>query len=889
MAYGKTLLDRLVVELSANADLRGIKNFDRAAEQLVDTLDRAGRVAQGIGAAASAAVAIAVAAFSGVEARLAEVAAKTGISMEVIRADYFDALRAIQRETGRGDAELYGALQRALSAGLEGDAAIDAVGAAARAAAARIGDISDQVSAATTLMGAFDVAAGTALDTVARAAQVGEGDTEDFASSLKGIGALGESVGLGLYDVAGGLAAISRSAKSVSEGETMFKAFIGALSGKSRVGAELLKEFELSFEQLRKIGEDQGLAAVVGTLKSAVGDDIEKLNRILGSSEALQFVLNVDASQLAALTSDIERTAPGTISRAFAEGAELSVRKLEQFREGVRNVFEDIGQFIDPLAGWILDIGIKLTDAFAALPDGLKRATSYGTLLLAALLPLGTVVRVLAGLRGTTALLSRSLARAAGEAAAAGEGLAGTGKAAKGLKGRLAGLSRFLPLVLNPATLVLAGIATLAIVIAKWDEIKSGIRSAGLAVREFFSAEGVQSRETDRRLEAQSAMVGALEEQRRILEEQGAPAERIAAAEERIAEAKRRQAELERRQQAHTAFSELRKAREVALPGLQDQLSSLEGERARLRNQLDSGFTPGNIAGFGPQRIPLTDEKQTELQARLVTISNERAGVQSQMETLTMTMDVNIGHVMAINDDDLTRAAVGTYRTFGRSLREGGSDLGQDVGAMMESAFSPYLPDSDAEKGPLSRLTAAGRAIPETIAKGIRQGDPIAVALAGIAMTFPLPDPLEQTVEQVVEQVAGAESDQVAMARVFQIVERVVEPFAAPEAETLFQRIEQVVVPVAARVSEYLAMADEHQNAAATGGAILSFHPIPPPDPATPQVGVAGGSRHFEMRIERIEINAPGADAQEIARGIRHSTRNEWRTLVEEADSQIDS
>ena len=238
MAFARrpTVLERLIVELGAKVDTSKLSEFEKATERVMEKADRAARVVMGIGAAATAALTAAAVAFSGVEAQLAEVAAKTGLSVEHLKDTYSEALRAIQRETGLADRQLLDALQKAISAGLEDQEAIDAVAESARAAAARIGDISDQVSAATTIMGAFEVSAGTALDVVARAAQVGEGETEDFANSLKGLGALGESIGLGLYDVAGGargdLPERQERLRRRNAAQGLYRLHVGALAGR---------------------------------------------------------------------------------------------------------------------------------------------------------------------------------------------------------------------------------------------------------------------------------------------------------------------------------------------------------------------------------------------------------------------------------------------------------------------------------------------------------------------------------------------------------------------------------------------------------------------------------------------------------------------------------
>ena len=73
-------------------------------------------------------------------------------------------------------------------------------------------------------------------------------------------------------------------------------------------------------------------------------------------------------------------------------------------------------------------------------------------------------------------------------------------------------------------------------------------------------------------------------------------------------------------------------------------------------------------------------------------------------------------------------------QTLAAGVTEGGPALGEATGLMLDQMVKPQLPSSDAEVGALSRLTEAGRAIPETMAQGVAQG---AAALAGLQLPTP--------------------------------------------------------------------------------------------------------------------------------------------------------
>ena len=87
----------------------------------------------------------------------------------------------------------------------------------------------------------------------------------------------------------------------------------------------------------------------------------------------------------------------------------------------------------------------------------------------------------------------------------------------------------------------------------------------------------------------------------------------------------------------------------------------------------------------------------------------------------------------------------GVVGTMAQGARDEGPMLGAAVGGVFAREVAPQLPGSDAERGPLSELTAAGRAIMTTLATGVMQGtvsfeDAFARALPDLsALGQPLP------------------------------------------------------------------------------------------------------------------------------------------------------
>ena len=477
----------------------GLTSFERGLKRAERGMRTASRVAFGMGAALTAAAVGSLKAFADLESKVSEVAAKTGLSTRRIRQDYLAALRVTGQETGRTDTELLDGLAKALSAGLRGQEALGAVDAAARAAAAGIGTIDDQVSSATTLMAVFGGTAQDALDTITRAAQVGEGETADFAAALKGVSGFAAQLGLTAEGTAAGLAAVSQVAASVPEGMTQMRSFLQSLLSPTEQARKEVDALGLSFADLRETAAREGLGAVLARIRALSAGDPERLARLLGRTEAQAFALSVDPAALDRLTADVATTFRGSIDRAFAEGEDDLARNMARLRETFRDLLEDMGAEIAPAALDVVKAVQGMVKVFAALPTPFKRAVATGMLFGPVLLGIAGALRVVAGGIGPVArglvLLGQRQALAAG-ATAEGVAQMRAGKlAATGFKTALRGFG------------ALSVVGGLLLILTHWNSIVDAIGRAIGKVREYFTEQGRMKRERRRAVEGLEAHV----------------------------------------------------------------------------------------------------------------------------------------------------------------------------------------------------------------------------------------------------------------------------------------------------------------------------------------------------------------------------------------------
>lgn len=557
----------------------GLRRLERGVDRAERRLQTASKVALGFGAALSGALISTLTPFAKLEAKISEVAAKTGLAARDLRQNYLAEIQAISEATGQADLDLLDGLQKALSAGLRGAGALDAVRVAAESAAAGIGGIGDQISAATTLTTIFGGSAGDALDIIARAAQVGEGETQDFAQAMKVVAGFAEALGLEATETAGAMAAISQVAPSVSEGATQLRSFLQSIMAPTDAARKALKGLGGDFTDLQAIAREKGIAAVVAELHRLVGDNAEALTKVLGRTEAEAFFLSVDATQLTTLADEVESTFRGTIAGAFAEGANDINRNLAQLRASFKGLRTDVGKEIAPAALDIIKALQGVVKALAALPTPVKRLAGYAALAGPALLGLGFAFRMAAagigplymGMLNLATMPTRPMATITSKVKGLGKALVGLGR------GGWIGL-------------VVGGLVLIA---THWDRVTAAVRRAISRVKDFFSEEGQQRRATDRALDAHTSLVGTLEDQLRVLQDQGAPmadqldlARRIKAEREEMLQLEQESLRMAERRAA-------KEARDVAIPGLQDQIARLDREIKNTEADIRLGIPTG--------------------------------------------------------------------------------------------------------------------------------------------------------------------------------------------------------------------------------------------------------------------------------------------------------
>ena len=847
---GGTVIEKFITEYVFRGDFSGLRQIEKRVENARKKLDNASAAAAKIGAALTGAAVGTLKAFSDQQSAFSGFAARTGQDVQALRERYGDAVKAIASETGISFSDVVQSFEKAESAGLRGADAIDAVGDAARSQAAGIGSAAEQISLATSVTNAFGGSAQKALGVAVAAAQKGEGSAQDYAGALKGLVGLGSALDIDFSELAATLSATSQTAKSVPIAGTQIEAFLREIASPTETAKKELETLGLSFPALRKIIAESGLDSAVEAIQSATGGDVDILGRLFGSAEAQQFLLTTTADQIRGLTAEVEGAAGTAVDFAFAQGAEDASRTLAKLRVRALLIAGSLGERLMPAFDRLASLTQRALNWFDNLSEGVQvfiaKALAAGPVLLGlaaglkgvsfALGPVAKGFGLLAsGLTRATALMRNHRVAVTATAAVQRTAAASTGTmtAAQWLLNAA--------MLANPIGLVVAALAALVLVgllvWRSWDQVKA-----------FFT--GFWSGLTEGMQPAIDAIAAAFEPLQPVFDWLG------------------------------EVFS-----------GLFTQVDA-------TAEQLDAARSAGQAFGQGLGAVlgfPLKVLGSiVEIVTRLTGLFDHDWGAAfgdawDNMKSKFKEDAKDMGFDFGTDDKPPADAATGTVADGVAANAE--ALPGAVEGAAQEAA--ELLPSSDAQRGPLSNLTASGAALPRTLAQGITQGagalesavqralGPLAGQVEAVeARVTPILNPLSGQIESIAAQV---------------------EPLAA-EVEPVLNPLVESIGPLAALVRPDvppLPGLDLDVNALtsnlgpAVNGLTAPLQPGPPPAAiaALPQPAVQGApsaGKSITFGDINMQISVDGSDSdRETAQNLTAEFRRQLHILVEQADSQI--
>ena len=470
------VIDQLWVNIGTRVDTRNIRKLEGAIERARNKVNSMANATLRIGGALTAAAAGPIVEFARFEAELAKIEGLVGVSRDQLEA-WKDDIAAIARETGQSPMALAEALFFVTSAGLRGSVAMDVLRASARAAAAGLGDQKSIVDLATSAINAYgeeNLSAEEAVDHLVEAVRLGKLAPETLATAMGRALPVASAMGVQFSEVAGILAAMSRTGTNAEEGVTQLNAVMTGLLKPADSAKKALARVGLSVEDLREMAAGpQGLWGALRTLHTAFDGNIDAMAEVYPNVRALRGVFDLLGAGLEdneALLQEMSDST-GVTDEAFDAMARTLMFQWKRAVATARTAMVELGAQMAPTAEAVIGFVQGALDWFRQLSPETKELVAQVLALGPVVLGAGVALKGLAFAMGGLLVVLK----AARVAMVAYKAIQWAVNAA---------------MLANPIGLLVAALAALvgAVIgaIIYWDEIVSAIEWAGVAFAQLL-------------------------------------------------------------------------------------------------------------------------------------------------------------------------------------------------------------------------------------------------------------------------------------------------------------------------------------------------------------------------------------------------------------------
>jgi len=391
----------------------------------------------GLSAPIAAAGGASVKAAGDFESSFSKIEGLVGVGEEQV-ASFKDEVLSLSSDVGQSPQELADAMFQITSAGLEGEQAMNALEASAKAGAAGLGDTKTVADAATSAMNAYGqdtLGAAEATDVLTAAVREGKVEPTELAGSLGKVIPTASALGVEFEEVGGAIAAMTRQGANARRATTALNSLLTQTQEPSTKAKKALNQMGISAEQLRSTISEDGLLPALEMLKSSAGGNTQQMAALFGNVRAMRA-----AMQLAGESSDQTRQimdelqgATGSTDRAFQEAKSTFNFQFKQLRTSLEKLRIQLGNNLLPVAQKLTGWAREALDEFNSLSEGtranvvaagalaaaigpllivsgklLTLLSSLGTALTALASTTGVVIGVIGALAGSAALVYKN-------------------------------------------------------------------------------------------------------------------------------------------------------------------------------------------------------------------------------------------------------------------------------------------------------------------------------------------------------------------------------------------------------------------------------------------------------------------------------------------------
>jgi len=228
--------------------------------------------------------------------------------------------------------------------------------AAVALAEANQADLTMSTNALINVMNAWSLSAddaAIAADVFTQASYMGVGSLDEFAGSINHLSGLAAGAGIGLDELGASMAYATTKGMSASQAQKQFKGIISTLLSPSENLSKLYKS--LGIESGQAMIQQYGLAESLVILKDAVGGDEQAFGSLIGSAEAATVALALTEDAYVSFAGSFSE-GMGTVTEAARsvqlESIEAKMARLDSVS---RSLQAQVGQDINGIKGFFVD------------------------------------------------------------------------------------------------------------------------------------------------------------------------------------------------------------------------------------------------------------------------------------------------------------------------------------------------------------------------------------------------------------------------------------------------------------------------------------------------------------------------------------------------------
>lgn len=346
------------------------------------------------------------------DSSMQKIVALVGVGQDQVNAWKGDIM-GLSEETGIGSKEMADALFFITSAGLRGSEAMDALKASAEASVAGLGDMKPIADALTSAMNAYatsGLSAEMATSILIAAVREGKMPADALASSIGRVLPVAAQMGVSFDQVGASIASMTRTGLSADEATTALRGVLVGLLKPTGDATKAMASYGLSAAGLRQEIRDQGLLAVLETLKEKIGDNDAAWTKIFPNVRAVTGVLSLvgeNAAEVRTVFEHLAATTTDDLATAFNVMSDTSAHKLNVAMNAIKESLIALGDVLIPIVvpaitSFAMAI-VSLSSGFANLDPPVQHAIVGAALFAAAVGPILVVVGSLALVLSTLA------------------------------------------------------------------------------------------------------------------------------------------------------------------------------------------------------------------------------------------------------------------------------------------------------------------------------------------------------------------------------------------------------------------------------------------------------------------------------------------------------